>query len=108
MDNVVDKPCKTCESSHLEDLGRITLGQRDLLIWQLLVEDTERQLEVFEFLKVTNRHSERINEHWNDTKSKLHVVSNIISEPHDNIGKNEDPNDADEKCERVVVVISLT
>lgn len=59
----VEQPGDTCTASHLENLWSVCLSQSDLLVRQLLLEDLQRESEIIKLLLVTDRDTERIQEH---------------------------------------------
>lgn len=59
----VEQPGDTSTTSHLEDLWSVCFSQSDLLVRQLLLEDLQRESKIIKLLLVTDRDTERIQEH---------------------------------------------
>jgi hypothetical protein len=102
------QPSNTCTSCHLEDLRRVRLCKGNFLVWEFTLEDLHGDFKILELFDISERHSYRVDEHWNQTKlrSEDHG-SDVVCEPHNHIGIEPNPDNADEQSERVVVVVSL-
>uniref|UniRef100_A0A7S3CHA6 Uncharacterized protein n=1 Tax=Strombidium rassoulzadegani TaxID=1082188 RepID=A0A7S3CHA6_9SPIT len=106
-DRDVQPPGQSRQPRHLEDLRRVALRQRDLLVGQLLSEDVEGEAEVRELLDVPDGDAEGVDEHGDDAELEAERLGDHVGEPHDHVGVGEDPEGAHEEGQRVVVVVAL-
>jgi len=104
-----EQPGDTGTTCHLENLWGVGLSERDLLVRQLTLEYLKSNLEVLELLHVSERYSDWVDEHWNQTEvGSKDRSSNVICEPDDHVSIRPNPKDTNEQGQRIIVVISLT
>ena len=72
-------------------------------------ENLKSNLEIFEFLDISKHDSEWEDEHRNDTELLVESENrDVVSEPYDDECVHENPDNRNDECERVVIVVSLT
>lgn len=77
------------------------------MIWDVLLELSHSKLKISEFLDISKRNTERIDEHRDDTEMKVECFSDGISEPTDQVTEEPDPHDCHQKGQGVIRLVTF-